>query len=280
MLLHTKQYLEDMNRNIQGKLKIIDYIKGKNVLDAGCGAGELIRTLASKGFTAYGMDLSDLAIRECLIHGSNAGLKRSQFIQGDVCHINRYIEYGEIDTIIFSSVLHEVYSYNDFSLNHVKKALQNAYSVLPKGGRIIIRDGIMSEDDSKRVITFKDKHFAEMINRYVYDFKGRSIYAEWVSDNSVVMSNNDAMEFLYTVTWGERAYTREVKEQFGIMTPRQYLKFINDVLENPDIVSFNHYLQEGYNRHLTQKIDYTYMDGTKARLPDSTAIFVIEKNIN
>jgi SAM-dependent methyltransferase len=273
MLQHTKDYLEQLNQNIDDKLKILDYIKGKNILDAGCGGGELTRILHRSGYNAYGIDLSDLS-KEVF---ENMGMKQN-FIQGNVMDITEYIEYGEIDTIIFSSVLHEVYSYNNFDINAVKLALQNAYKVLPKGGRIIIRDGIMSEDNTKRMIRFKDKLFAYMLNNYIKDFEGRQIYADWISENTVIMSNNDAMEFLYTATWGLESYNREVKEQFGIMTPSEYINFINNILFKSQIISFNHYLQEGYNYHLLNKINYYYTNGTISRLPDSTALFVIEKN--
>ena len=44
-----------------------------------------------------------------------------------------------------------------FNHKTVELAMKSCFDVLPKGGRIIIRDGIMSETNKKRIIRFKKK---------------------------------------------------------------------------------------------------------------------------
>lgn len=70
--------------------------------------------------------------------------------KGDALDLKQYVEQGTIDTVIFSSILHELYSYIPYEgskFNHatIAAALRSAYDVLSPGGRIVIRDGIMTE---------------------------------------------------------------------------------------------------------------------------------------
>jgi hypothetical protein len=94
-----------------------------------------------------------------------------------------------------------------------------------------------------------------------------------------MMFVNDAMEFLYTYTWAENSYSHEVKEQFGYFTPLEYTSFINNLFgSNARIVEFLHFLQDGYEDHLLEKIYFYDESYNKVPLPDSTCIIVIEKN--
>ena len=90
------------------------------------------------------------------------------------------------------------------------------------------------------------------------------------------MKENDAMEFLYTFTWGEESYPMEVQEQFGYYTPSGFVDMIKKV-GNFKIIACNHYLQEGYEEHLLKKVEYYDEDMNVCRLPDSTCVIVAEK---
>ena len=91
------------------------------------------------------------------------------------------------------------------------------------------------------------------------------------------MNVNDAMEFLYTYIWGEESYPNEVKEQFGYFTVSEYVKFIKDNLPNCKIIEAKSFLQDGYEEHLLDKISIYDENMNVVKLPDSTSIFVIEK---
>jgi hypothetical protein len=92
------------------------------------------------------------------------------------------------------------------------------------------------------------------------------------------MPINDAMEFLYTYTWGEEAYVHEVQEQFGYFTPTEFVSFIHAVLgEQARIVECRHFLQEGYTEALSSKTKLQNDHKELVDLPDSTCLIVIEK---
>nr|WP_252607219.1 hypothetical protein [Bacillus paralicheniformis] len=96
--------------------------------------------------------------------------------------------------------------------------------------------------------------------------------------DAAVLFVNDAMEFLYTYTWGEEAYPHEVQEQFGYFTPSEFWRCIEKELgERANILVFEHYVQEGYEEHLNPKIELTDRLGQRVPLPDSTCFIVIEK---
>ncbi|MDF0752807.1 hypothetical protein NLU14_21515, partial [Marinobacter sp. 71-i] len=94
-----------------------------------------------------------------------------EVLQGDALALKDYVEAGSVDTVIFSSILHELYSYIPyngarFNRDTVAAALRSAFDVLSDGGRIIIRDGIMTEPDARRVIRFLQPDGPAWLERY------------------------------------------------------------------------------------------------------------------
>lgn len=119
--------------------------------------------------------------------------KKWDVLYGDALNLGQFIEKGSFDTIIFCSILHELFSYIEYNgkkFNHetLAAALKNAFDILPAGGRIIIRDGIMSEPVSeKRIIKFLSEEGKAFLTRYALDFKGREIEYAVVGLNEVMM---------------------------------------------------------------------------------------------
>lgn len=277
-------YLNTMNNSLKQKAVILDYIVGNSVLDVGPGGGALLDLIEKKmpNLDIKGIDLSENVINEL----TKKKLKENHIwniIKGDALNLSKYFENNSIDTIIYSSIIHELYSYipyngKKFNKETIKVALKEAYSILSVGGRIIIRDGIMSSPiDSYRIIEFNDKEDIKKLDRYINDFKGRTITYEKINDNTVKMLINDAMEFLYTYTWGEDSYPLEVQEQFGYFTLEEYISFIKENLPNSKIIESKSYLQKGYEENLLPKINFYDENMNVVSLPDSTSIIVIEK---
>ena len=137
----------------------------------------------------------------------------------------------------------------------------------------------MTEDKTlMRVIRFKDAGGMKFLEQYVHEFKGRIIQYEVLADNTVKMPVNDAMEFLYTYTWGEDSFVHEVQEQFGIFTPNDYKDFVKGIFgDQVNIIQAMNYLQDGYTNHLNEKIEFKDESGNAVALPDSTFFMVLEK---
>lgn len=283
---HNEQdYLQIMNKSIDYKKIILDYIVGNNVLDIGPGGGALMNLMEENlpDKNIKGIDFSKNVIEELKKKKNKEGHKWD-VIYGDALALSDCIEEGSVDSIIFCSIIHELYSYIEYNgkkFNHdtIATALRSAFKVLSKGGRIIIRDGIMTEpEDQKRIIRFLSNEGMAFLEKYSKDFKGRQIQYQVIGQNEVVMPINDAMEFLYTYTWGEESYVHEVNEQFGYFTPSQYVNFIKEVLgEEAEIIECKHFLQEGYTIALSQIIEFFDENRNEIRLPDSTCLIVIQK---
>ena len=278
------EYLNIMNSSLHHKSKLLEYIVGENVLDVGPGGGAFLNLIEDNypSLNVYGIDISSNVIEEL----NKKKIKENRhwnLVKGDALNLRNYFKKGSLDTIIFSSIIHELYSYIEyegkkFNIHTVIKALQEAYEILPVGGRILIRDGIKTEpEDQERIIEFKNVEDINILKRYCKDFKGREITYQTIDQNKVKMLVNDAMEFLYTYTWGEDAYPLEVQEQFGYLTPTEYTNLIQENLPNSHIIRCTPFLQEGYEKNLLNKIVLFDSNMNIVKLPNSTCIIVIEK---
>ncbi|MDE1427809.1 class I SAM-dependent methyltransferase [Bacillus licheniformis] len=284
-LQNEAAYLSDMNGAEDYKKKIADYAVGERMLDIGAGGGVMLDLLTDQHPEAevIGIDLSVNVIEE-LQKRKVREHKPWHVKQADALDLPEYFEQESVDTIVFSSILHELFSYIPYEgkkFNHlvIAQALKSSFDILKPGGRIIIRDGIMTENkEETRRIRFKDPDGMDFLKRYVHDFKGRKVQMLEAEKDAAVLFVNDAMEFLYTYTWGEEAYPHEVQEQFGYFTPSEFRRCIEKELgERANILVFEHYVQEGYEEHLYPKIELTDRLGRRVPLPDSTCFIVIEK---
>lgn len=193
------------------------FCRGKKVLDVGCASGTLLKPLVESGFDAVGIDLNKSAIDIC----KKLGYKAKK--------CNLYDLKEKFDTIIFSSVLHEFSSYdetNRYTDIPIRTALESAYNHLKKGGQILIRDGIKASD---KIISVQVTS-----NEVIDDFKKYVEDAPMYRNTEVSMSNNTIIapqsvikEFAYTYTWGKESYSREVNEQYGILTIEDWANIVN-----------------------------------------------------
>ncbi|MBR6274620.1 MAG: methyltransferase, partial [Lachnospiraceae bacterium] len=278
-LNNEERYLARMNATEEStKNSIIDYVTGTSVVDVGSGGGVLL-DLLEKTYPdkrVIGTDISENVI-EAL-----SKKKAEEHHSWTVIRHNFYegVFNEPVDNVIFSSILHEIYSYTEtengrFDIESVKKALKNAYASLRSGGRIIIRDGIKTKvDESTITLRFKDPDGPEFFKNYVNDFKG----LKDIEDKKIVMNpdgtvsacTNFIREFLFTYTWGKQSYAHEVQEQFGYFTLDEFRKFFEGI--GAKLIRCEEFLEPGYPLHLSPKVELI-----PDKYPASNCIIVAEK---
>ena len=266
-----EQYLQRMTQSISQSSKgFIPFFAStcKKILDVGCGSGILMNAIKAVNpeATIVGIDINQSAVDTCLEQGLNV-------INSD---LHKFAKSGEkFDCIIFSSVLHEFSSYDvstPFEEYPIAEALREAWTLLKNRGIIIIRDGIRTDEylQSGLVkIHFINPEDSIWIKRFKQDFP--DLCKESLSEDLLTL--DDAKEFLYTFTWGEKSWNREVQERFGILTVEQWKKLIKR--KGFTIRNFMTSAEE-YQKYLAPKSEITKV--IEFLLEETTMLVVAEKH--
>lgn len=284
-LNNEESYLDTMN-DISSSRKgdLINYVKGDRLVDVGSGSGILLNLLEERypNKTIIGTDVSSAVIET--LKKKKAKEKHSWEVEEhnfvDSC-------FSPCSTIIFSSILHEIYSYTDgengkFDIESVKRALKNAYESIVSGGRILIRDGVKTASSETCLLQIKTPEAKEFFDNYCRDFKGLKEYdrgnitVEDTQEGTLVVADiNFIREFMYTLTWGPESYFNEVKEQFGYFTIEEFVSFFREL--GAKILVAESYFEKDYQVHLEPMI--TLMNEKKELIhyPDSNCFIIIEK---
>lgn len=77
-----------------------------DVLDAGCGYGELSLAVAARGYSVVGIDLAPTAIAAATAAAQARGLSNITFVQGDITSFTGYDE--RFSTVFDSGMLHSL----------------------------------------------------------------------------------------------------------------------------------------------------------------------------
>jgi SAM-dependent methyltransferase len=271
-------YLASMNAARGDKQRMLDYVTPGRIVEIGPGGGVVLDLLEARFPEAeiIGVDLSREVIRALEARATSGG-HRWRVVHGaaealpEVAH--------DVDTVVFCSILHEVYSYGGFSMAAVERVIEAAWASLRPGGRIVIRDGVRPPDGTRR-IRFLAPDARATFDLYAAQFEGREIQYRELGDR-IELSTADAMEFLYTYTWGPASFPYEVRELYGIMTYDAYVAALLAWCPGARVVDIpahlRSYLQPGYREHLAGRIELTDERDLAAELPDSNCLIVIEK---
>lgn len=211
-----ESYGAQMDASLRQKLDdLVPWLEPGCIVDKGCGTGKLLVELSRRypDSRLVGVDLSHEFLRRC---------DENTYAGGDVelCFgnvIERNVPPGSASTVIFSSVMHEVYSYSGYSLQAVDRALASAASELRPGGRLVIRDGVSPGEGTWR-LQLRTPASRDIFTRFASEFRhGRGVAFERLSDDTVRLSAHDANEFLCKKDYLEHWHI-EVHEEYGAHT--------------------------------------------------------------
>lgn len=283
--LHT--YYERMESSLGDKVKIVDNVKSGNILEVGFGSGSLLKVLEELGNDVFGIDNSIDSVNYALENGLE------NVFLGDANDIEKVFEGQMFDTIIFCSMIHEVFSYernkhtesplymaNLQGALKVNQLLEQAYKLLKDDGKIIIRDGLkvpIYKENNLATFTLKNDELYMLDDYRNFHFNEEMQFnlTKKNNDETLISSGlNDAMEFLYTYTWGKDSMEHERQERYGFLSLSSYMLLLESIgFENVNGVS---YLQSGYIENLNHLgfLDLTEVSDT---LPDSNMILVGRK---
>lgn len=281
-LNNEDKYLCTMNDCADSKRNIPNYVVGSTIVDVGSGGGVMLDLLEERypDKVIIGTDVSQNVIM-------SLEARKKLYSRKWNAVVHNFIEKPldiKADTVIFSSILHEIFSYSDighgcFDIESVKTALSNAVESLNQGGRIIIRDGVKSYDGELEIGLNDDAY--DVFELFVNDFHGlpevprnmeTMLCKSWngKSKHAVKGDINFIREFMYTYTWGKESYSHEVNEQFGYFTLKEYVCFLEEI--GLKIVEAYGFLEDGYYEHLKDSIELAKED-----YPNSNLFIVAQK---
>ena len=206
-------------------------VEGK-IVDVGCATGSLVSLLAKE------FPESDIigieAVRRFYEYS-----KMQEYGNPFVFFYRRNItdqnfKENTINTFIYSSVMHEIYSY--IGERAMKEVLKHAYVQLSFGGRIIIRD-VVGPDSPDGVILMElnnkdgkaEGNIGELSThakffRFAKDFKPRRVKFSEEAINGkkfIKLNRRDAYEYISKMSYVDN-WESEMREEFGFYTFDQW----------------------------------------------------------
>ena len=291
-------YLAAMNAARSDKARMVELALPGRVVEVGPGGGVVLDLLADRFPDArvIGLDASIAAV-EALRRRQSAESRRWEVVHGDAFRLGEIFGPRSVDTVIFCSVLHEVYSYVAwasspgaaacrFSLGSVDAIVAAAFRALRPGGRIVVRDGVMPKREPREV-EFLDPSWREGLELFARSYEPRAIPFDALSSTRVRIDAADLYEFLTTYTWGPASFPYEIREQRAVLTRGDYVArmIAACALADPPHVAreltvpegLASYLQPAYPEHVRPHLRIFDLEGREVAMPNVNGVWGVEK---
>lgn len=237
--IHYDTYCNNLDNSIYHKVEIVcdllskcpNLSKDSTIVDVGCGTGLLIFKLAKimKFNHFVGLDQSDEMILRCQKHGKRG---RVSFVK---CNVNDGT-LPKSDVFIFSSILHEIFSYGDDCASKVEMLLKKAFDSLTKGGCVIIRDFVKPSNGNQKVLLRhrkSDMHPSHEFEQFCYNFhkvnKKRQPLLNWMTNHPFCKTYSTNMETAYEFMFRKdynKNWDSEMQEKYGFLTTEEYITLL------------------------------------------------------
>ena len=241
---HTDLYFDRMDASVNHKTQMLDWLRGGDVAELGPGSGSLTEIIAERSDvdSVLAIDASAEALQklsERLV--DNPKVRVSNKLLGSDSN-----PFGnkKFDTILASSVLHEVYSFlGKEGLSNLARDIEDS---LKPGGLFILRDGVRPDDHQRiarmtvapRLLALAERYCAEAPLRLRPKMIG----------NVARGNRHQIAEMAFTITWGEQSFEREVTEQYQVYSRESaadfYFGFGLELVHSASII------QDGYKSNL------------------------------
>lgn len=264
-ITETREYSSygaEMDKNVRFKYDDIrPFIQEGKIVDSGCGTGSLIQILAKEfpESDVIGIEGTRRFYEYC--RAQDYGDTFVYFYRKNI--LDQIFKSNTINTFIYSSVLHEVYSYMGEKALH--QLLKNTRTQLKLQGRIIIRDVVgparpkklvlmkLSESDGEKegditILSTYAKFF-----RFTQDFLPRPIIYKVVvieGQNYIQTTLQNAYEYLSKMTYVTN-WASEMHEEFGFYSFSKWQKLLKKmgykILENSKSFQSDYIIKNMYS---------------------------------
>jgi SAM-dependent methyltransferase/nicotinamide mononucleotide adenylyltransferase len=219
-------YGAQMDASLAQKLEdLLPWVLPGTIVDKGCGTGKLLVELSRRfpESSLVGVDLSRELLRRSDENTYAGG--DVQLVLGDAAEAQ--LPDASADTVIFSSIMHEIYSYGGYQRGRITQALTSAARELRPGGRVLIRDGV-SPDPARWRLALLDDETRARFTRFAREFKhGQGAHFERLAGGDLLLNAHEVNEFLckkdYVVNWDI-----EVHEEYGVLTVAEWRQALAD----------------------------------------------------
>ncbi len=272
-------YAKGMDQNVEFKFNDIKpFISEGKIVDAGCGTGALVYLLA-KNFPEsdiIGIEATRKFYEYCKLQEYPNPFV--YFYRRNI--IDQNFKDKTINSFIYSSILHEIYSY--IGEKQLIEVLKNTFNQLSIGGRIIIRDVVGPENRNKEVYLelnekdgassgeLKSLSTSAKFHKFVKDFKPRKIKFHEIKFNNkklIKLKLVDAYEFISKMNYIDN-WQSEMNEEFGFWNFKEWKLVLKKI--GFDIV-------EGSKEFKSQYIiDKMYKDKVKIFKIENKNLFQID----